>query len=234
MQDAIRAFQRKLLDLGYDVGRADGVIGPRTAQAFEDFLDDNDFRFSVAASNGRLQISGPLPRDTGSDHPLPWMAHAYGVIGLHETRDNARLREWLRSDGGTLGDPARFPWCGDFVHTALRLGLPQEPFPGRVGENPYLARNWLEFGSECAPSVGAVLVFWRGSPEGTFGHVGFYVGEDATRYYVLGGNQSNGVSVAPLAKGRLLGARWPSTTTARPDGPRHISHPEMALSLNEA
>ena len=59
---------------------------------------------------------------------------AYGVLGLHETRHNADLKAFLRSDGGTLGDPAELPWCGDYVHTCLRLGLPAETFPGRVAE----------------------------------------------------------------------------------------------------
>jgi hypothetical protein len=50
-----------------------------------------------------------------------------------------------------------------------------------------------------------VAVFGRDSG----GHVGFLVGESAAHLYVLGGNQSNAVSIAPLAKRRLLGLRWP-------------------------
>jgi hypothetical protein len=41
------------------------------------------------------------------------------------------------------------------------------------------------------------------------GHVGFLVGQSADRYYVLGGNQSNCVSIAPIAKSRAMGFRWP-------------------------
>ena len=39
------------------------------------------------------------------------------------------------------------------------------------------------------------------------GHVAFYVGETATQIKVLGGNQSNSVSVANYPKSRLLGFR---------------------------
>ncbi len=42
-------------------------------------------------------------------------------------------------------------------------------------------------------------------------HVGLYAGEDDTHYNVLGGNQSNSVSVARIEKSRLVAIRWPKT-----------------------
>ena len=57
------------------------------------------------------------------------------------------------------------------------------------------------------PVTGAVLIFERGSG----GHVGFAGGQDDTHFFVLGGNQSDAVTVARIAKSRLLGARWPAT-----------------------
>jgi hypothetical protein len=51
----------------------------------------------------------------------------------------------------------------------------------------------------------ASLVFKR---EGG-GHVGFYLGEDASSYQVLGGNQDDAVSVARLPKTRLIASRCP-------------------------
>jgi hypothetical protein len=50
-----------------------------------------------------------------------------------------------------------------------------------------------------------VLVFARKGG----GHVGFYVGEDATAYHVLGGNQGNAVNVMRIAKDRCIAIRWP-------------------------
>ncbi|WP_153039724.1 hypothetical protein [Pseudovibrio sp. Ad37] len=58
---------------------------------------------------------------------------------------------------------------------------------------------------------GSILVFWRGSPRGWNGHVGFYVSESAGHYHVLGGNQSNAVTTAKLSKRRLLDIRWPES-----------------------
>ena len=62
------------------------------------------------------------------------------------------------------------------------------------------------------PITGAVLVFERRSG----GHVGFALGQDDTHFYVLGGNQSDAVTIARVAKSRLLGARWPATFPLRP------------------
>lgn len=50
------------------------------------------------------------------------------------------------------------------------------------------------------------------------GHVAFYVGEDATHYHVLGGNQSDSVNVMRIAKDRCIARRWPRgvAVTGRP------------------
>ena len=138
---------------------------------------------------------------------LPWIVEGKKVFGLHEINDNAKLKAWLRSDGKALGDPKALPWCGDYTETAIKNSLPDEPFTGAVGKNPYWARNWLKFGKPTEPCYGAIIVFSRGKG----GHVGFVVGEDATDYYVLGGNQGNSVNVVRISKDRFLGCTWPIT-----------------------
>ncbi len=136
-----------------------------------------------------------------------WFKEIERKKGLHEVHHKKTLWDWLRSDKRTLGDPSKLPWCGDAVDTAIRLTLPNEKTPA----NPYLARNWLKWGTKTKPVLGAVLVFDGGKRPPPSGHVGFYAGEDATHYHVLGGNQSNAITVMRLAKSRLLGARWPLT-----------------------
>ena len=138
---------------------------------------------------------------------LPWIVEGKKVFGLHEIKDNSKLKAWLRSDGKALGDPKALPWCGDYTETAIKNSLPDEPFTGAVGKNPYWARNWLKFGKPTEPCYGAVIVFSRGKG----GHVGFVVGEDDTDYYVLGGNQGNSVNVVRISKDRFLGCTWPIT-----------------------
>jgi len=145
--------------------------------------------------------------------PLPWMTEIDRVIGLHEVRDNKALTKWLRSDGKLLGDPAKLPWCGDAVETAVKRGLPNEEFPPTLKANPYWARNWAQFGRPCGLVYGAIVSFVRGSG----GHVGFLVGvsEDGKLLRVRGGNQSNEVNDTWIAAHRLLASRWPNTWSTR-------------------
>ena len=87
------------------------------------------------------------------------------------------------------------------------MGLADEPLLGALGTNTYWARHWLLFGREVQPIIGSVRIFERGSG----GYVGFAIGQDDGNFYVLGGNQSDAVTIARIAKSRLLGARWPAT-----------------------
>lgn len=212
----IEWVQRRLVAHGYNPGVIDGVWGRNTLRAVIAFqvarnlshdgrLDEDTvtkLRAVPAGSSGDGDAPGKLLPEE-----FPWMQIALRKKGLLEGKDNAELRKFLKSDGKTLGDPAKLPWCGDFWETCTALALPREVMP----TNPYLARNCLKFGVDTTPCYGATLVFWRGSKTGTSGHVGFYYAEDARYYHVLGGNQSNSVSVARIAKTRLLGARLPLT-----------------------
>lgn len=185
---------------------------------------DGDFGPSTLAASMAL-----LPRQKDPKE-LPWLAEMQTVLGLHETRDKARLQAWLRSDGKTLGDPTALPWCGDAVETAVKNALPDEPFPGALGANPYYARNWGSFGRSIMPSYGAIGVFERGP---TSGHVGFLVGEDSTCFHVLGGNQGDSVSVTRILRSRLLAARWPATWPGEPTPLPRLSS-SLKQSTNEA
>lgn len=137
--------------------------------------------------------------------------------------------DWLKRDGRSLGDPSKNPWCDDFVETCIRMSLPDEPLLGALGTNPYWARNWLLFGQAVQPIIGAMLIFERGSG----GHVGFAVGQDDTHFYVLGGNQSDAVTIARIAKSRLLGARWPTTYPPRPQRLPTMKPGEFLATTNE-
>lgn len=215
MKDAfIEWLQGQLKAAGFNPGAIDGIWGRNTASALERFQRAHALPVTGqadATTVTRLRSTSPVlepARDLYSRYP--WMALALRKKGLREGRDNAELRKFLKSDGKTLGDPAKLPWCGDFVETCIAVSLPREPLP----VNPYLARNWQKFGQHSEPGFGTVLVFWRTSKtKSTNGHVGFYVGEDDAHFYVLGGNQSNSVSIAKLDKGRLLSARAPTTVT---------------------
>lgn len=207
-------IQRRLKALGYNPGPLDGIMGRLTTAAIAAFQKAEGLAVKWPGTIGPKTIAALFGAPSAGKPPavepavaFPWYALALRKKGLHEGRDYTALSQFLKSDGKTLGDPRQLPWCGDFVETCFAVSLPGEALP----VNPYLARNWLKFGKAIKPTLGAVLVFWRGTPNGTSGHVGFAAGESAANYYVLGGNQSNAVTIAPIAKSRLLGARWPAT-----------------------
>ncbi|SMD09936.1 TIGR02594 family protein [Fulvimarina manganoxydans] len=233
-KEIVMAVQTRLKDLNYYAGAIDGDAGARTEAALTDFKRAQGLTprpYPCIQTLHLLYDEDAKPRAkpiiVASGEPA-WMVEARSVKGLHEANSYGELSAWLRSDGSTLGDPRKLPWCGDFVQTAIALTLPGEAIPA----NPYLARNWLKFGQETEPRLGAVLVFWRGSRSGISGHVGFYVGEDAETYHVLGGNQSNAVTVTRLSKSRLLGARWPVTDSSTTHSQQLAATGE--ISTNEA
>lgn len=133
-----------------------------------------------------------------------WLKIARSYDGLKEIpgpRHNQTIIRWLGKLKAWWSNDET-PWCGVFVaHCMQECGL---PFPKLYMR----AKAWSDYGSllrrdRLAP--GAILVFDRAGG----GHVGFYVGEDAGFYYVLGGNQSNAVNVMKLGKSRLVASRWP-------------------------
>lgn len=227
-------IQRRLAELGYDPGPADGIRGRQTIAAVKRFQSASHLTVDGIAGPATLRalFGGATVSASESPDACPWLEQAFRTKGLHERRDNAALREFLKSDGGTVGDPAKVPWCGDFVQTCIALSMPDEVLPN----NPYAAINWLKFGRECAPQRGAVLVFWRGSPDGWQGHVGFYVSEDATHYHVIGGNQSDSITVSRIAKTRLRkgGSRWPLTALAVNGGAVSADGSALIETQNEA
>jgi uncharacterized protein (TIGR02594 family) len=137
-----------------------------------------------------------------------WLQLARKNIGVREIpgpRHNATIIRWLEQLGSWIREDET-PWCGTFVAAMLQeSGLP-------IITHFKRARAWADYGARLQTHVlspGAIMVFWRGSPTGPFGHVGFYVGEDKTHYHILGGNQSNAVNIQRIAKNRLLASRWP-------------------------
>lgn len=121
------------------------------------------------------------------------------------------------------------PWCGLFMAVvATRAG-----WWVHVPENPLWARDWAKFGQRpMAAGLGDVLVFRR---PGGGGHVGVYVGEDATHYHVLGGNQRDQVNIIRILRSRLITYRRPVWRIAQPREVRPIHRAAQGtVSTNEA
>ena len=227
-------IQKELKRRGFDPGPIDGIRGRRTISAIKAFQRSR--RLTVDGIVGPLTTKALFADSISSDllreeaQMMPWFEEARRLIGTREVggkASNPAILDW--ADDLDIHYPDDdIPWCGLFVAHCIGSQLPDEPLP----DNPLGARNWSRFGKKTGAVRGSVLVFWRGSKKGWKGHVGFYASEDDTTYHVLGGNQSNSVSIARIAKDRLIGARWPLTAANRSD--RLVADLSGKLSTNEA
>lgn len=136
-----------------------------------------------------------------------WMTTARRLIGTQEIAGKssnpvilgwaAALKPWVQE----FYKDDDIPWCGLFVGYCLQVNRIEPP------KDVLAARPYASWGDACDPAIpGTILVFSRNGG----GHVGFYVAEDEHHYHVLGGNQSNSVNVARIAKSRCIGRRWPT------------------------
>ena len=171
-----------------------------------------------------LSTLGQLPRTIQEGLALLGVQEIVGkgsnktIIGWRDELNQAGVKVVGYSDDD-------IPWCGLFaaivVHRAGKNAV----------ENPLWARNWSKFGDPVSiAGLGDVLVFVRNGG----GHVGFYVAEDATAYHVLGGNQSNRVSITRVAKDRCIARRRPRYINAPLSVKSYRVAAGGALSRNEA
>lgn len=209
MDATVQAVQRALIARGYNCGPAgaDGIIGRRTTEAVAKFQADQNLAIQYPGTIGAKTLAALGISEPKVEILPPWITLARQKMGLNEVKDNATLKAFLKSDGHTLGDPAKLPWCGDFVETCIAVTLPREAMIA----NPYYALNWRKFGVEVPlnePVMGAIGVKSRDGG----GHVFFVVGHDKSYYHALGGNQSNSVSIVKIAKNDDIKAlRFPTT-----------------------
>ena len=235
---SVRDIQTALSSKGFDPGEIDGIWGRNTIKAVRAFQSANGLTADgIVGPKTMAKLIGadaPVIGTAGApadEAPVVWYAEAERLLGLKEgpgSRDNPTIIDWADQLGIDY-DHDDIPWCGLFVAHCVGATLPDEPLPG----NPLGARNWARFGVAAEQGApGAILVFWRESPNSGKGHVGFYHAEDASAYHVLGGNQSDSVSVTRVAKSRLLGMRRPSTSGPLP-GKAVIVNAQGVLSTNE-
>jgi len=236
--EQMRKIQQALKDKGCDPGAIDGIPGPRTVAAIRKFQESAGLTVDGIAGPQTTTALLGQPAESTSTASAPsrpgafvWFEEALSLQGTKETlgkRNNPEILEWAETCNIDYNSDD-IPWCGLFVAQCIASTLPGEKLP----PGPLGARNWLKFGKESKPVQGAVLVFWRGNKDGPNGHVGFYHGEDNESYHVLGGNQSDSVNVCRIKKGRLLGARWPSTASGL-SGSTVLAEGKGGFSHNEA
>jgi uncharacterized protein (TIGR02594 family) len=164
-----------------------------------------------------------------------WLRHARTLLGTREAAGSANSKTilgWAVSLGikilGIVYNADDVPWCGVFVAKCLRVA--EIDLSGM--KVAVRAKEWVTWGSNLAAdrlAPGAILVFQRQGG----GHVAFYVGEDATHYHVLGGNQGDRVSIMRLAKSRCIARRWPKDVPVI-GKPVRLAASGAPVSTNEA
>jgi uncharacterized protein (TIGR02594 family) len=120
--------------------------------------------------------------------------------------------QWCHESCGLGSDqPDETPWCSSFVNRlAWICRLPRSKTAA--------ARSWLLVGEPVILQLarpGDIVVLKRGSGEqpgpevtsGAPGHVGIFAGHDNGHVRVLGGNQSDSVTVASFPVEQVLGIR---------------------------
>ena len=166
-------------------------------------------------------------------NPPRMIAEALKLYGTHEiagSMHNPVIMGWAQEIGisHAVYSSDEIPWCGLFMGVVAHRA--QKPLLAPPADMLW-ALNWGRWGSDGGqPELGDVLTFIRNGG----GHVGLYVGEDATAYHVLGGNTGDAVSIARIEKTRLRACRQ-YFATAKPASvkPYHLSS-AGPLSTNEA
>lgn len=114
---------------------------------------------------------------------------------------NPRISEYLKTVG--LGADDSISWCSAFQAWCFKQAYGTFPV-GVTGA----ARSWLKVGQKVTePEPGDIVIFWRGNPNSWQGHVAQYLGHNGGSLIVVGGNQSDAVTIASYIEVQLLGYR---------------------------
>lgn len=165
---------------------------------------------------------------------IPMIVEAVKLVGIEEipgAASNPVIMGWaktLKVEAIYTNDDTA--WCSlaqAIVATRSAMGMPF------TGYQILRAKSWEAWGigvRKGEAMLGDVLVFAR--PGGA--HVGLYVGEDETHFYVMGGNQSNAYGFAKIEKSRCTAVRRPRYA-GLPRGVRKVYIKDnSAASKNEA
>lgn len=122
----------------------------------------------------------------------------YGNKEVVGTKNNPDIVKYFQEIGHKQVKDDETAWCSAFVNwVAMKSDCNRS--------KKLNAKSWLETGVKKEnPEIMDVCIFHRGDPKSWQGHVAFFIKETEYSYYVLGGNQSNMVTISIYPKSRLI------------------------------
>lgn len=135
-----------------------------------------------------------------TDLLIEFLSH-YGLREIDGKNSNPEIVAMAEELGFDMEDDSTVAWCSLAMnYYAKKCGY---EYTGSLA-----ARSWLDMPIRVLkPSLGDVVVLWRGSPDSWQGHVGLFINWDAKYVWMLGGNQNNQISIATYPRDRVLGIR---------------------------
>lgn len=138
----------------------------------------------------------------------PWLQSAFADLGTKEgagAKNNIDVLAYYKSVGRGDVKSDSVPWCAAFAGHHLVNADVAIP----AAKHALLARQYATVGVNTQrPRRGDLVICRRGTSKFQ-GHVGFYLGKDASHVWVLGGNQSDAVTVTKISLARVLEYRRP-------------------------
>ena len=174
----------------YEVTLADGTRGWASSKYLEE-------------ATGQ-EAAAPSPPAAVSGEP-PWLVWARSKVGIHEVSgagDNPEIVSWFQFT--TLAREFwhdATAWCSVFVNAAFGLNKIK-------GCGSARAVDWMGWGKRVeTPYPGCVTVFqWADGSH----HVALFLKREGGRVQVLGGNQSNAVTITWFPEASVMGYRAPA------------------------
>lgn len=172
-----------------------------------------------------LRLYGTLEKPGTADNPV--------IIAWADEVETATGTGYARWASDFYNDDS-IPWCGLWMAVVACRANPDRRADRAPPEKYLSAVEWAKFGVAVAKHLailGDTLVFKRDGG----GHVALYVGEDATHFHCLGGNQGDAVSIVRIAKDRCIAVRRPPYLN-KPPNARKITRSAAGapVSKNEA
>lgn len=153
-----------------------------------------------------VMVSQELQLFSVSKSNVSYINYAATYVGYHEKTNRKEIKNLIGID------PLYTEWCSAFANAVLKKhGIPGSE---SVSDSPLVAQSFNNWGISVEdPLPGDIIIFRRGNLYWQ-GHVAFYIEtvvRDNKMYYrVIGGNQSNSITIEDYPVTMVLSIRRPN------------------------